>query len=182
MLSEADAVVHYNGKKFDIPKLNGEFLKHDMPPPPPPYQIDLYHTVKQNFKLTSHKLDFVARHLGVEGKVQHKGMDLWSGCMKGNKADWKVMKEYNIGDVILLERVYPRLLPWIKNGPNLALYSDSTEVMCPSCGSNNVQKRGFYKTPTQTYQRHRCGDCFSWSKARVTMLSPIKRKSVLVKI
>ena len=39
LLDEADAVVHYNGKKFDIPTLNGEFLKCGFKPPSPYKQI-----------------------------------------------------------------------------------------------------------------------------------------------
>ncbi len=30
LLDEADAVIHYNGKRFDIPSLNKEFLLHGM--------------------------------------------------------------------------------------------------------------------------------------------------------
>ncbi len=35
LLDEADAVIHYNGKRFDIPSLNKEFLLHGMFPPAP---------------------------------------------------------------------------------------------------------------------------------------------------
>ncbi len=41
LLNEADAVVHYNGTKFDIPTLNKEFLLHSYNPPSPYKQIDL---------------------------------------------------------------------------------------------------------------------------------------------
>ena len=33
LLEEADAVIHYNGTKFDIPTLNHEFLFDGLPPP-----------------------------------------------------------------------------------------------------------------------------------------------------
>ena len=33
LLEQSDAVVHYNGSKFDMPTLNKEFLLHKMPPP-----------------------------------------------------------------------------------------------------------------------------------------------------
>lgn len=35
LLAKADAVVHYNGLKFDIPTLNQEFLQIGLKPPPP---------------------------------------------------------------------------------------------------------------------------------------------------
>ena len=40
LLSEADAVIHYNGTKFDIPVLNGEFAQQGYEPPTPYHQID----------------------------------------------------------------------------------------------------------------------------------------------
>ena len=50
LLEEADAVVHYNGTKFDMPTLNKEFLVHKMTPPPPIKQIDLLKTVRSQFR------------------------------------------------------------------------------------------------------------------------------------
>src|SRR5687768_6894842 len=35
LLDEADAVCHYNGKKFDVPTLNKEFLLRGLRPPAP---------------------------------------------------------------------------------------------------------------------------------------------------
>ena len=35
LLEEADAVIHYNGTKFDIPTLNKEFLLLGLTPPSP---------------------------------------------------------------------------------------------------------------------------------------------------
>jgi uncharacterized protein YprB with RNaseH-like and TPR domain len=46
LLSEADAVVTYNGDKFDLPKLRGEFLLANLLPPPPLTSIDIYKTVR----------------------------------------------------------------------------------------------------------------------------------------
>jgi len=45
MLDECDAVIHYNGAKFDIPTLNKEFLLYKMKPPAPYKQIDLLRTM-----------------------------------------------------------------------------------------------------------------------------------------
>lgn len=182
LMEEADAIVHYNGASFDIPVLNSEFLKHGITPPSPSTQVDLLRTVRKNFRLTSNKLDFVARHLGIAGKLPHKGMDLWSGCMRGDHNSWKTMKDYNIQDKELLVPVYDRLLSWIDDHPNMALYSDSTDAICPSCGSGKLQKRGTHKARTMTYQRYHCQDCGSWSRARTTSLSKEKRKNILVKL
>ena len=179
LLCEADVVCHYNGTRFDMPTLNKEFLKFEIEPPSPYQQIDLLRTARKQFRLTSNKLDYVAGYLGVGNKTQHKGMDLWTGCMAGNKKDWKVMEKYNKQDVVLLEKVYNRLLPWIQAHPNPSLFNEKLEKQCPKCGGNHLQKRGTYKTTVQVYQRYQCVDCKSWSRDRVLMIDKYKRKSVM---
>lgn len=162
LLDEADAVVHWNGQKFDIPVLNKEFLLHGLPPPAPFKQIDLLRTSRRQFKFPSHKLDYVAKSLGLGQKVKHRGFELWVDCMANNSSAWKEMEKYNKQDVVLLEKVYHRMLPWIKNHPNVSACSG--ETACSTCGSHNVQKRGTYNTSTVSYQRYQCNDCHSWMK------------------
>jgi len=85
LLNEADAVVHYNGTRFDVPTLNKEFLKHGMLPPKPYHQIDLIKTVRQQFRFPGgNSLNEVLRFLGMQQKVSHKGIDLWLECMDGD--------------------------------------------------------------------------------------------------
>lgn len=166
LLDEADAVVHYNGSKFDIPTLNREFILHDLPPPSPYKEIDLLRTVRQKFRFTSNKLDFVSQQLGLGSKTKHMGMDLWTACMAGDEKAWRLMKRYNRQDVLLLEKLYHRLLPWIKNHPNWGLYLDADRPTCRNCGSQNVIKRGIERTATQVYQRYACKDCHTPIRGR----------------
>jgi uncharacterized protein YprB with RNaseH-like and TPR domain len=151
LISEADAVIHYNGTKFDMPTLNKEFLLHEMNPPAPYKQIDLLKQVRSQFRFPSNKLDYVAQRLGLGSKTAHEGHSLWVSCMAGDKSAWKRMEEYNKQDVILLEKLYYRLLPWIKNHPNHNHQADG--MVCPSCGGTHLQKRGVAVTTTSTYQR-----------------------------
>jgi hypothetical protein len=174
LLEEADVVIHYNGRRFDIPVINKEFLLHKFNPPAPYKQIDLLQVVKSNFKFPSNKLDYVSQRLGLGKKVEHEGMSLWTKCMNGDKDAWKRMEEYNIQDVVLLESLYDNLLPWIKNAPNRNLYQDITG--CPTCGSTHLQKRGTAVSTTGSYQRYQCRDCGSWSQGTKSV-----KKSVEVK-
>jgi uncharacterized protein YprB with RNaseH-like and TPR domain len=96
LLSEADAVVTYNGKKFDIPHLNREFILAGMTPPSPYAQIDLYWTARQKFNFVSNKLDNIAKELGLGGKFVHAGFQLWIDCMNGDPEAWEEMKTYNM--------------------------------------------------------------------------------------
>jgi len=179
LLEEADAVVHYNGRKFDIPVLNWEFCQLGLAPPDSYHQIDLYRTVKQNFKLPSYKLDYVSQALGLGGKVQHKGMELWKGCMDNNTADYKIMQRYNMQDVRLLARLYKRLLPWIKDHPNYSLYKDTSRPLCTNCGSHYVVKKGIETTLTMQYQRYRCTKCGTPLRGRVNISPSETKKNTL---
>jgi len=72
LLSEADAVIHYNGNSFDMPWLHTEFLLAGMPPPEPYKNIDLLLAVRKRFRFVSNKLDYVTQAVGLEGKVHHE--------------------------------------------------------------------------------------------------------------
>lgn len=179
LVEEADVVIHYNGSHFDIPTLNQGWLSLGWAPPATVQEIDLLSVVRKRFRLPSNKLSYIAEYLKLGEKVNHKGMELWRGCMAGVPEDWAVMKAYNIQDVYLLERLYDAILPWISNHPNHGLFDDRETFICPNCGSPHVQKRGFHYTKTQMYQRYRCSACGSWSKEKTTMVIKDKRKYVL---
>ena len=174
LLNDADAVVHYNGTKFDIPTLNKEFLLHSFNPPSPYKQIDLLRVVRSNFRFPSNKLDYVAQRLNLGKKHEHEGHELWVKCMNGDKDAWKRMEKYNIQDVVLLENLYRHLLPWIKSHPNHNLFSDGH--VCPNCGSSSVQKRGTAISATGTYQRYQCRSCGTWSQSTKSIKSSVEVK------
>jgi len=161
LIDEADAVVHYNGSKFDMPTLNKEFVLHKMLPPSPVKQIDLLKTARQQFKFPSNKLDYIAQALGIGNKTHHTGHQMWIDCMNKDADAWEKMEEYNIQDVFLLEEVYHRLLPWIKNHPNVAVH-DNKPLACPTCGGNHYQSRGSAITKVGKYPRYQCMKCGSW--------------------
>jgi len=83
LLDQADAVVHYNGSRFDIPILNKEFLLSGMPPPSPAKHIDLLQVARRQFRFVSNKLDYVSQALGLGAKTAHEGHTLWlKYCLK----------------------------------------------------------------------------------------------------
>ena len=161
LLDQADAVVHYNGTKFDIPTLNKEFLLHGMACPAPYKQIDLLKTAKKQFRFPSNKLDYIAQALGVGRKHEHRGHTLWARCMDRDPEAWQEMEVYNKQDVMLLENVYYRLLPWVHDHANHSLY-DEEGLVCPNCGGSHYQRRGYAFTRAAKYARFQCKDCGNW--------------------
>jgi len=159
LIDEADAIIHYNGKAFDMKHLNRELLLADMPPPSSYSNIDLLSTMRKQFKMASNKLEWVSIQLGYEGKIQHRGIQLWIDCQEHNKASaWREMKEYNIRDVTEMEPIYYRLREWIDNHPNWGHYVDN-DLVCRNCGSGKVKKDGIERRTVTPYQRYRCTNC-----------------------
>lgn len=164
MLDEADVVVHYNGKSFDIPTLNKEFVSQGLKPPSPYKQVDLLQIVRATFRFPSNKLDYVCGALGLGSKVRHPGFEMWVKCMAKDRKSWKEMERYNRQDVKILEELYNRLKPWIRCHPNHGAYEDV--ACCPKCGSEDFTRRGVAITSTVKYARYQCKDCGGWFRGR----------------
>ena len=180
LLDEADAVITYNGKRFDIPVVNKEFLEHGLRPPSPYAHIDLYQTVKKNFRFTHNGLNDVCQQLGIGKKVKHEGFELWIKVMEGDEAARKRMERYNKQDVRLLGRLYSRLLPWIQPHPNHNLFVDDNDPRCTNCGSKHIHRKGVERTTTQIYPRYSCQACGKPQRGRNTLVPPEKRPNILV--
>lgn len=165
LLDEADCVLGWNSRGFDVKHLNREFLEAGMLPPSPHKDIDLMLAVKSRFRFPSNKLQYVSTRLGLAGKVQHSGHELWIKCMAGDDKAWAEMRRYQVQDVNLLLGIYERLRPWIPNHPHIGVH-DGLESGCPACGSQNVQRRGTAKTGAGSYARFQCQACGKWARGK----------------
>lgn len=163
MLSEADAVITYNGEKFDLPKLNGAFLLQGFDPVPPLTSIDVVKSVRKLGYFVN-RLAFIGPFLGVGAKIKHEGFDLWVKVMDGNVPAQRRMARYCKQDVKLLEKLYMKVRPFIKNHPHLG--KEARE--CGACRSNHVQSRGYRRTKYFKIQRLQCQNCGSWQDGRRT--------------
>lgn len=158
MLSHADAVVTYNGDRFDLPKLQGEFLLNGLGPTPPCTSIDIIKSVRK-FGFFMNKLAFIGPLLSQGSKVDTGGFSLWTGVMGGDHKAEKKMAKYCIQDVVLLEKLYLRVRPFIKNHPHLGKVGAHE---CGACGSGKMHSRGSRRTKAFKIQRLQCQACGSW--------------------
>lgn len=163
LMDEAGIVIHFNGKRFDIPHLNREILEMGLKPPSPCKQIDLYQTVRRVFRFTHSGLGPVCQRLGLRTKLPHSGFQLWKDALNGDKDAWAEMRAYNIQDVEIMEPLYEKLRPWIPGHPSFAAFTGAD--CCPACGSAGLIKEGFTITSTGRFQRYRCRDCGRWSRS-----------------
>lgn len=167
LIEEADAVVTYNGDKYDIPKIRGEVLLAGLEPFGPVTSIDVLKTIKKcGFNMN--RLAYIGPLLGVGGKVKHEGFNLWKDVIEGKAKAQKKMERYCIQDVRLLTKLYKKIRPFIINHPHIG----ATFHECGTCGGNNVQKRGFTTSKHYKTQRLQCQDCGSWQTGTRTKIKP----------
>jgi hypothetical protein len=160
LFDEADVIIAHNGNSFDIKVSTGRFILHGMMPPSPFKSVDTKLMVKEAARYNSNSLDDLCGLLGL-GKKIHTDFDLWEGCIKGDMKFWNKMVAYNKMDVLLLEKLYLRLLPFAKTHPNLTFW---TRGECPKCGGHDIQYRGVQRCITRQYQRFQCNTCGSWGR------------------
>lgn len=182
-LDKADYVIAHNGESFDIPYIKYRAVVHGINPPSPFKIIDTLRIARKEFLFSRNTLANLAKELGVEEKEEHaefSGFKLWAECLKDNPRAWKVMKKYNIQDVITLEQVYLQLRPWAKEHPNVTVEEEgSTDFRCPKCGSTNIHLRGYSFTNSSKYHKYVCKDCGGWSRTRYTINSIEQRRLLL---
>lgn len=165
LFDRADIVIAHNGDSFDQKKSQARMMAHDLAPPSPYKQIDTKKVAKRYAAFTSNKLDTLGDTFGLGRKLQTGGFATWKGCLNGDKKSWKLMKKYNKQDVVLLEKIYLRLLPWMGSHPAIN-HSGDIEA-CPKCGiAGKMQSRGYSVTTTNTYRRFQCQSCGGWSRSR----------------
>lgn len=168
LVSEADVVVTWNGDRFDLQWLESEFGRLGLGRPVPYRSLDLIKINKKWFKggQMSLKLDWSARRWIKDAKLPHGGSDLWHDIRHGTRdekrAARKTMREYNIQDTVITEKLFEEFLPW--SNINLAIY-DSLDLdgqdRCTKCSSTNLKKDGvkYRATNAGLYQIYRCKDC-----------------------
>lgn len=156
VVSEADAIVAHYGDNFDIKMLNARMIYHGFPPLPQVIQIDTWKMAKAKFKFNSNKLDYIAKYLGHEGKMPTPP-GLWHRVLNGERKAIKEMVAYNKQDIEVLEFVFEKLKPFVPARINHQLFAD--RPVCPVCGSEHINYKGYTYTGQRKYRRYVCMDC-----------------------
>jgi hypothetical protein len=170
-LSEADVVVAHHGDAYDMKFFKGRAIAHGLPPLPPIVQIDTKKVAKGQFLFNSNRLDYLGQYLGVGRKIETTP-GLWMKILTGTDSVRRKaigeMVTYNQQDVLLLEDVFKKLMPYVQTQLNSAMFSYSETLACPKpwCGSENVQSRGTHKAQVKEYKRYQCQKCGGWFKLR----------------
>lgn len=167
VLDKSDIVIAHNAS-FDDGWFANRFAAHGMQPPSSYKVICTLKALKKYFKLPSNSLDASTRYFGLEQKRSHEGISLWLRCMQGDVEAMESMLEYNRGDIPTLEQLYYKILPFIKNHPNAALYYNDDKVRCNTCGADDMEEiTGKYSyTNLSKFKTFRCNSCGSIKRNR----------------
>lgn len=179
IFSEADILVAHNGDRFDLPMFNARAAFYGLSPLPSIPSIDTLKVARKVFRFNSNRLDYLGAYLGCGRKLK-TSLSLWLDILAGRQAlereaplednyytALNKMVRYNKQDVLLLEKVYLKLRPYMRNHPNVSLYNTGIDFVCPNCGSDDIQARGYRVSRTGKYKRFCCNNCGGWSSTGV---------------
>lgn len=183
LLDKADLIVTQNGISFDIKRINAKFVEAGFPPPSSFKNSDTLRTSKKAFSFTSHKLEYMAKKLGLKNtKSSHTkfpGMSLWIECCENNnQSAWSEMQKYNVRDILALEELYTKFIPWdtsVSFNPNT--YHNDLKHVC-HCGSEEYKRNGYAYTATGKFDRFKCKNCGKEHRGRKNLLDKVKRDTL----
>jgi len=182
LMDKAKIIVGHNIDAFDIPKINARLIANDFKPPTRTRTLDTLKMARQRFKFTSNKLEYLAKFLGLDVQKYvdrlFNGMDLWIEFMKGNKKARAEMIKYNKQDVVVLEAVFNKLMPWYKTTINFNVYNTLDSTIRCHCGSTSFKKNGTTEVGVGVYQRYLCLKCRHETRDGVNLLSKEKKKTL----
>jgi len=105
----ADEIVMHNGDSFDLPWIRTRCLFHGLPMMPAYKTIDTLQWARRKFYFNSNRLDYIAKFLGMGGKLKTE-FGLWKSIvLQSDGAALKRMVTYCKKDVALLEQVWKRM-------------------------------------------------------------------------
>ncbi len=156
LIREADIVVAHNGDRFDLPKVNGRVAIAGAEPLGPVDTIDTLKLSRASFGFAYHNLDYLAEIFLDEHKIK-TDWSWWEDIMNGSEAAMKKMVKYGRKDVVLLERVFHAMIPYVKTLRRL-YDTDPMEgiITCSYCGGHKFEQRGKKRTKVMTYMQYKC--------------------------
>lgn len=160
ILQEAGTVIGHNSDNFDIKWLRTRCLFHRLPCPPDFVTIDTWKQAKKYFRFQGNGLKYIAKFLGLEGKIEPPS-GLWQDVVFKKSAEaMKEMIRYCDRDVDQTMRVYEAFVPYT----NVVGHRGQSMCDCGHCGSSNTkwEKDRISAAGTKKTQ-FRCHSCWKYN-------------------
>lgn len=165
LFDKADVTVTHNGIAFDNKKAQARMVVHDLAPPSPYKEVDTLRVARKQFAFTSNRLGDLCQALGLPHKDDSGGFGTWLGCLNGDPKAWARMKRYNRRDVVILELLYKRFIPWLTNYPHMGAFANKPDN-CPKCGRGPLIIRGYQYAQVTRRPKYQCKSCRGYSVGR----------------
>jgi len=162
-LNEADLIVAHNGDKYDLRFINSRLLYHKLKPIHTASTEDTLKQLRRVFYLNSNKLDYVSHFLQF-GHKMHTDFTLWLSVLKKDIKALKYMIRYCKKDVLLLEKVYNRIAPFVTQKINKGLITSHEKLSCSACGAhrNFLRQKGYRYNAKTIKHKYVCTKCGKW--------------------
>ncbi len=178
IMQQAGILVGHNSDNFDEKWLRTRCLFHRIPCPPDFITIDTWKMAKKHFRLQGNGLKYVAKFLGLEGKIEPRA-GLWQDVVfKKDPAALKEMLVYCDRDVSQTMKVYEAFLPYV----GTVGHAGNNMTDCPHCGGSNtkwekdrITQKGGKHTQFRCHETG-CGKYATVASSKWYNKTPIKRQ------
>ena len=160
VINQADLIVGHNHEKFDMAFIRSRLLCYGLPPFGVISTEDTYRLSAKTFYLNSYSLNYMSKFIGVGEKIR-TDYAMWKDILlRSSSTALRKMVKYCKNDVVIQEKVYDKISPFVTHSVNKALLGISpSKFGCPSCGSMDVQRYGLRTTRVAKQQRWKCNGC-----------------------
>lgn len=157
----ADELLGHNGDNFDIKWVRTRAVMHGLNFSTNIVSIDTLKEARKSFRFNSNRLDYIGKVLVGDKKIS-TDYAMWKDIVLTNdQTQLNKMVKYCKQDVVLLEKVFTKIKPFIKPKSSIALEKRE----CPECGSDRFTSHGIRRTAAGTvYYRGNCTDCGKYYK------------------
>lgn len=155
-INQADMVVTYFGKGFDMKMVQTPLLTKGVIVAPVPH-VDLYFTGKAHTLVGRGSLDAQLTYHKIKEQKFHLDPEVWLKAMHGDPASLDLLLKRVKSDVRATEQLYLLYRPMVRTHPRLTLGD------CHNCGSNHTTMQGRKITAAgKIHHRYQCQDCGAW--------------------
>jgi len=167
LINEADEVVAHYGSKFDCKFVQTRAIINDIPIADIRWSkiFDTCITARKQLKFQSNRLANIAEALGLDVRKSHLDKKIWR---RANAYDIDAiieMIDYCKQDVIVLYQIAQKIRPTTKHLTSMKVLTNSENMICYCCGSENLISKDFYLTKINKYTRYQCNNCGAWQRS-----------------